>query len=1096
MSLSGLNTLSPVNFTYLHDKSLVINQNTFATQQGLNLNLVNALSSCKDNVIQNYSNIFLSDTIKANDFGYIKIKQPINLTFPTYLALSAYPSTTSNTLYTTISSNPALSSRITFSKSLSDDASTYFSFINIDGIKCRITTTDNFSAKSLTVDIASLSCYFATRTETISASGADLFEYSLDNKGFLKLFFRNNNSFFIVRKVGDTLSAVDVLNTGPLSGDVFATTYTGKREVNFLNDFVYYQKDRVSDFALNEVATVKDVEQNHVLFYNYESDINFASGADVYVDFYKTKNVLSDNYFVNDKIPFADSVVQRKYTTILSKQNSEKYNGDFQLNYNYYTKEYSFLPDVATKFTLPATLYPYSSLNIDDSSLINNGSYGGQSPVFSDKVNKSLNYNINSVNFNEANGSYLCTWLYTDTAQLTSYWVDRYYNPKLISTSVAFSGASYQVFPYYNSLSSYFNKFYSNRDFSYYDVRSSLTFEPSATYYYSRIGNKYINKVLDTIPVYVDTFERYRFNSYSNNTNNIQFSASYGSFILQPKDNNNSFTLSFDLLASNLSAVNCNVLVGNNFDEGITIYKGGLHNIYTPGFFMYTLDTLKFYDKNFNTIFTANLSAAIGAPYKILDVINYGFDHTIKILYQNLSNTYPGILDLNIHNKITSKVEFSSLAGIFGAGILSKTYQNSNFVYYRSVGVNNYLVKFDYINNTLISNDVTSGLTIQGSAVSYNNNLVYLSGYRGVIVGNYGVSKITDAVYFKNLSTNEEFLTLSTNRDRIYDIIEYNNSLLVQTKNVVTAYDSNKRTIGTFAVNTSAVSGFKIDIINDNYQPKLLSFFKNDKGNIGIAKYDFASKEIESVSATSLSAYDQFYQEVVPSNLLQGPMFTPVNFSDINKINKFDKNDVVVRADIFSGNDYQNKAVSVEAIDLQPYTNQNITLVFNSPTGNIQFYNNGILKKNVSLSGVNITNFLTSHYMNNNFGVGIPYIDNTAASNIAPFDYASKLSINNLKVYSKSLNEDEVKFNYLANQIIDTVNFDIPQGTRNNTDTASSYNRYNIPGRKNNNVKIYIKNLDLSDYHQEIIKQKINEKLSSITPINTNDVQLFFINNE
>ena len=39
---------------------------------------------------------------------------------------------------------------------------------------------------------------------------------------------------------------------------------------------------------------------------------------------------LSDNYFVNDKVPFDDSVVQRKYTSILSKQNSEKYNGDFQ----------------------------------------------------------------------------------------------------------------------------------------------------------------------------------------------------------------------------------------------------------------------------------------------------------------------------------------------------------------------------------------------------------------------------------------------------------------------------------------------------------------------------------------------------------------------------------------------------------------------------------------------------------------------------------------------------------------------------------------------------------------------------------------------
>ena len=32
----------------------------------------------------------------------------------------------------------------------------------------------------------------------------------------------------------------------------------------------------------------------------------------------------------------------------------------------------------------------------------------------------------------------------------------------------------------------------------YYDIESSLTFEPSGTYYYARIGEKYIKKILDT----------------------------------------------------------------------------------------------------------------------------------------------------------------------------------------------------------------------------------------------------------------------------------------------------------------------------------------------------------------------------------------------------------------------------------------------------------------------------------------------------------------------------------------------------------------------------------------------------------------------
>ena len=143
-----------------------------------------------------------------------------------------------------------------------------------------------------------------------------------------------------------------------------------------------------------------------------------------------------------------------------------------------------------------------------------------------------------------------------------------------------------------------------------------------------------------------------------------------------------------------------------------------------------------------------------------------------------------------------------------------------------------------------------------------------------------------------------------------------------------------------------------------------------------------------------------------------------------------------------------------------------------------------------------LNGFLTSHYLNNNFGVGIPFIDNTASSNILPYDYASNFNLCNFIVYTKNLNEDEVKFNFLSGGKIDTLTFDVPQGARNNTDTITSFVRYSIPGRKNNNAKIYIKNLDLTSDQQQLLTDKISSKLQSIVPVTTNNIEIIYLNNE
>jgi len=180
MPLSGFNTLIPVTFLYEHDSNLLFNQNTFATQQGLPLNLVNALSSCKDETILNYSNIFLTDTLKVDDVIHINSKQTLPLNFATYLGLSGYPNITSNTVYVTLSADPSLSAALTFSTSLSDATHTHFMFNDIDGLRCRISVIDNSWTKNLTVNLSTFNCYFSVRTPVISAQNSDIFEYSLE----------------------------------------------------------------------------------------------------------------------------------------------------------------------------------------------------------------------------------------------------------------------------------------------------------------------------------------------------------------------------------------------------------------------------------------------------------------------------------------------------------------------------------------------------------------------------------------------------------------------------------------------------------------------------------------------------------------------------------------------------------------------------------------------------------------------------------------------------------------------------------------------------------------------------------------------------
>ena len=91
-----------------------------------------------------------------------------------------------------------------------------------------------------------------------------------------------------------------------------------------------------------------------------------------------------------------------------------------------------------------------------------------------------------------------------------------------------------------------------------------------------------------------------------------------------------------------------------------------------------------------------------------------------------------------------------------------------------------------------------------------------------------------------------------------------------------------------------------------------------------------------------------------------------------------------------------------------------------------------------------------------------------------------------------TLADDYIKYLYLKNKKIDNLIFDIPCGMRNNVEEINNLYNYNIPGRKNNNLKIYIKNGAFDIQTQENITNFIDKKIGNVLPANVENIEYDF----
>lgn len=344
------------------------------------------------------------------------------------------------------------------------------------------------------------------------------FKYILTN-GKLFIFKVTDTTQTVVSCKGSKLSMLPASN--------FKSAYfklkLATQQIQPKIDTSWVSYDTTNLNALN-VATNRSSAKlkNNFLICNQYSSL---TGDSLPVNFLTLKNQHTHterSHRVNDIEQFSKgvpSVNKRNYTKLITGVEQEHGNYNIAIPYEFYSVDYKFLADTYTTFKLPGSLYPYSRINVNDAQFKLTGSIGSDTPYTSDKIfyrdTKSSN----------KDGQYLCTWLSAGSPNADSIWVDRYFYPERSSQFNALTGRTFHNFV--GSLgelmttslpeSSYYDSSYlytsleeenlntprsiksSINGYSFFDKNSDLVFLPNEEYIYQRIGDKFVESVVNAI---------------------------------------------------------------------------------------------------------------------------------------------------------------------------------------------------------------------------------------------------------------------------------------------------------------------------------------------------------------------------------------------------------------------------------------------------------------------------------------------------------------------------------------------------------------------------------------------------------------------
>ncbi len=367
----------------------------------------------------------------------------------------------------------------------------YFYFKFIDGEYCNIIKKTPLGDRCLNFDSDQQKFIFEDVTD-------------IDIKDYPKFIYSYNslNSHILI-----ALDDGDVIGFNE-QGEIVKQPSTSLINENVNSFKLDYKNSLSNDVSITNSFLPSYGIKNDIVSTYYNSNISLITHN------YKSSLEKNSNY-----IPLKSNVVyDEKYSLINTRGNTSfrEYNSissgirgssgynNYILGYNSEWYKYDFKSDEQTFFNVPFELGKgYTKININDCELLNNGAIGGNSPLNSDKIYKKLYEYSDFTNTGETsdidNSKYMCSWLwYNPYEPSKSKWLDRYYNPDVVTKFNALSEDGWnsletlESFSTSNGLKDPYETYYKEFDktVGIFDVESKLTIEPNCLYMYERLGKK------------------------------------------------------------------------------------------------------------------------------------------------------------------------------------------------------------------------------------------------------------------------------------------------------------------------------------------------------------------------------------------------------------------------------------------------------------------------------------------------------------------------------------------------------------------------------------------------------------------------------
>lgn len=761
VTYKNLSALSPLYFNDPDGKLDFINEDKF-TLDGLNLLTYNINKKANDNFLKNYTvnNLIKSDT-SSNLVNYKRKKNKIDLN-STLNFKSTQSELSSLFFLQVLTSQDDKDSQVTFNIDAIDVNGGKFLIDFIDEEFCTVSFFDGKLPKYMFDTGAEALIFRYLSPTTLALTGNYYFNYFYDNVNHKLRFYKDNKIVSTI--ITGLTSNVEIISTGPPLFEAVLRTVVLSSEMNSIglletnedsikngtinadNELLFVNANNIDQFVYYDTSdnyklsndTISGVNYDFVTYYTYS---NILTGDKNYADlnFFNLKNHIS-----NSNITYAgllenkDSDKEyrgREYHNFTNKKGIEKDYDNVSLNYTFFDKEYKIGSKDFTTITMPDNLFPFKKININDTHLAKDGSFAGDNPYFSDKIFKLSDTNrnnlqqsfiedeefivdqndislillqnkeifglqtLNTVEKNDVFGDYLCTWLKGDGVE-EGVWFDRYYLPGENSFTLPVSGGL-NIFNSTTDAAAYFKDH--ETSLVYYDLKSNMTFEPSASYIYQRINKKQINNYIDSQKdkLLKDTFSIQTSSVQLQDEDTVVLDANKGYDNLDIKSiPNKDFNIGFELELESLSSLNSYQLFGNLYEDGFSI-KNNFY--FTPFIFIFQDNEVHIYDNNFKLL---RINTYEGTA-NILDILYLEQNNNIVLICDNKiikTNYFGEILD---ERYPTTDGFTSDLILEIIKSYKSKTYHGYNNVFFitNKYHQENFIINLDL--NNLVPTEVT-----------------------------------------------------------------------------------------------------------------------------------------------------------------------------------------------------------------------------------------------------------------------------------------------------------------------------------------------------------------------------------------------------